>query len=94
MTPVPIPTASRRRWGKNLTLAFNNQTEHAALRRGFAVFDTAVAECHLRDTGPLGFVPTGFDVFGEMARGYATLQSLLASDIERRRRENTFRLRL
>jgi hypothetical protein len=78
--------------GAAVTLAFDNVTEHATLKRGFVVFDSAVAERHLKDTGPLGFTPTGFDVFAEIARAYSVLQSMLTADIERRKRENTFPL--
>jgi len=69
-------------------LSFDNETEHSELRRGFAVFDSAVATLHLTDTGPFGFTPTGFDVFAEMARVYSVLQAKLAADIQSRRRDN------
>jgi energy-coupling factor transporter ATP-binding protein EcfA2 len=78
--------------GTVVPLMFDSVTEHAPLKRGFVVFDSAVAERHLRDTGPLGFTPAGFDIFAEMARGYSVLQSKLAADIERRKRDNTFQL--
>ena len=78
--------------GLSVTLTFDGLTEHPSLKRGFVVFDSAVAQCHLTDTGPLGFTPVGFDIFAEMARGYAALQSMLAADIQRRKRENTFQL--
>lgn len=74
------------------TLTFDGDSEHASLKRGFVVFDSAVAQRHLADIGPLGFTPVGFDIFAEMARGYSVLQSRLAADIQRRRRENTFPL--
>jgi energy-coupling factor transporter ATP-binding protein EcfA2 len=69
-------------------LSFDTTSEHSELKRGFAVFDSSVANLHLTDTGPFGFTPTGFDVFGEMARAYSVLQTKLAADIQRRRREN------
>jgi hypothetical protein len=78
--------------GASVTLRFDGLTEHASLKRGFVVFDSAVAERHLTDTGPLGFTPTGFDIFAEIARGYGVLQSKLTVDIQRRRRDNTFHL--
>jgi AAA domain-containing protein len=78
--------------GAAIMLAFDSVTEHASLKRGFVVFDSAVAERHLKDTGPLGFTPTGFDIFAEIARAYAALQSMLTVEIERRKRENTFSL--
>lgn len=71
-------------------LTFDNVVEHPPLKRGFVVFDSAVAIRHLTETSPLGFTPTGFDVFAEMARGYSELQAMLAADIQGRRRENTF----
>lgn len=70
------------------SLTFDNESEHGELRRGFAVFDSAVATLQLTDSGPFGFTPTGFDVFGEMARAYSILQTKLAADIENRSREN------
>jgi hypothetical protein len=78
--------------GVTITLTFDGVAEHAALKRGFVVFDSAVAERHLTETGPLGFIPTGFDIFAEMARGYTVLQSMLIADTQRRKRENTFHL--
>jgi hypothetical protein len=51
------------------TLRLDAKTEHADLKR-FAVFDTAVARVHLVEQNPLGFKPTGFDIFPEMARCY------------------------
>jgi hypothetical protein len=74
------------------TLPFDGVSEHAILKQGFCVFDSSVAQLHLTDTGPLGFTPTGFDIFPEIARGYSVLQSMLTADIQRRRRENTFQL--
>ena len=38
--------------GDIVPLVFDNDTEHAPLRRGFVVFDSAVAERHLKDTRP------------------------------------------
>jgi hypothetical protein len=76
--------------GNVTSLSFDGVTEHPMLKRGFAVFDSEVAQRHLKDTSPLGFAPTGFDVFAEMARGYAALQTKLAADIARRQRENSF----
>lgn len=76
--------------GNLLSRTFDGATQHAELKRGFVVFDSEVAERHLKDTGPLGFTPTGFDVFAEMARGYASLQTKLAADVALRKRENTF----
>lgn len=76
--------------GNVTSVQFDGVTEHPALKQGFVVFDSEVAQRHLKDTGPLGFAPTGFDVFAEMARGYAALQTMLASDIQRRQRENSF----
>ncbi|MBR1129488.1 AAA family ATPase [Bradyrhizobium iriomotense] len=78
--------------GTPLSLTFDNSSEHPILKRGFVVFDSAVADRHLTETGPLGFVPTGFDVFAEMARSYAVLQSMLAADIERRSNKNNYLL--
>jgi hypothetical protein len=74
--------------GTIATLPFAIDTEHAELKRGFVVFDSAVASRHLTDTGPLGFTPTGFDIFPEMARAYAALQAKLAADIRTRSRPN------
>lgn len=74
--------------GKVATLTFDANTEHPELKRGFVVFDSAVALRHLTDAGPFGFTPTGFDVFPEMARSYAVLQTKLAADIQSRRRDN------
>ena len=75
--------------GVSATLMFDGVSEHASLKRGFVVFDSAVAERHLTDTGPLGFTPTGFDVFAEIARGYTILQSMLTADIQCRKRRRT-----
>jgi uncharacterized protein with PIN domain len=69
---------------------FDGATEHAELKR-IAVFDTAIARKHLTETNSLGFVPTGFDVFPEMARVYSDIAHRLAVDIDHRRRENTFK---
>ena len=76
--------------GKITPLPFNGISEHPLLKRAFAVFDSAVAEMHLAQSGQLGFMPTGFDVFGEMARCYAAMQTLLLADIQRHRRPQTF----
>ena len=76
--------------GASTTLRFDGLSEHAVLKQGFCVFDSAVAERHLTDAGPLGFTPTGFDIFPEIARSYSVLQSMLMSDIQRRKRENNF----
>lgn len=78
------------RQGNVTPLPFDGISEHPVLKRGFAVFDSAVAERHLTESGPLGFTPTGFDVFGEMARCYVAMQALLQADIQRRRRPHTF----
>ncbi|MGO4134638.1 AAA family ATPase [Rhizobium brockwellii] len=74
--------------GKIATLTFDANSEHSELKRGFVVFDSAVALRHLTDAGPFGFTPTGFDVFPEMARAYTVLQTKLAADIQSRRRDN------
>lgn len=74
---------------KETPLTFDGVSEHAELKR-IAVFDTAVARTHLVDQSPLGFKPAGFDVFPEMARVYTEISSRLASDIERRTKDNTF----
>ncbi|RYE49815.1 MAG: hypothetical protein EOP24_00820 [Hyphomicrobiales bacterium] len=76
--------------GATTTFTFDGAVEHAALKRGFVVFDSAVAKRHLTDSGPLGFNPTGFDIFPEMARAYATMASMLAADVQKRSRANTF----
>lgn len=74
--------------GNIATVTFDVNSEHSELKRGFVVFDSAVAMRHLTDTGPFGFTPTGFDVFPEMARAYTALQAKLAADIQTKRREN------
>lgn len=75
--------------GKETPLSFDSAIEHAELKR-IAVFDSAVARTHLVDQSPLCFKPAGFDVFPEMARVYGQINKLLASDTERRTKENTF----
>lgn len=74
--------------GAIATVTFDVNSEHPELKRGFVVFDSAVAMRHLTDTGPFGFTPTGFDVFPEMARAYTALQTKLAADIQAKKREN------
>jgi AAA domain-containing protein len=76
--------------GTPVSLTFDNSTEHSVLKLGFTVFDSFVAERHLTQTDPIAFVPTGFDVFAEMARGYAALQTRLSAEIEKRTRNNNF----
>ena len=71
------------------SLSFDGKTEYEELKR-IAIFDTSVAHAHLVEQGPLGFKPTGFDVFPEMARVYSELVNRLEADIGKRRRENTF----
>jgi hypothetical protein len=71
------------------TVSFDGKSEHADLRR-IAVFDTVVARMHLVDQSPLGFTPTGFDVFPEMARVTALLTAKLTADISARTGENKF----
>ena len=70
------------------TVTVEVNSDHPELKRGFVVFDSAVAMRHLTDTGPFGFTPTGFDVFPEMARAYTALQAKLAADIQTKKREN------
>lgn len=74
--------------GTIATVTFDVDSEHPELKRGFVVFDSAVAMRHLTETGPFGFTPTGFDVFPEMARAYTALQTKLAADIQAKKREN------
>ena len=52
------------------------------------LFDSSVARTHLVEQTALGFKPTGFDVFPEMARVYRMLEERLEGDIRARRREN------
>ena len=73
---------------KETAFVFDGATEHADLKR-ITVFDTAVARAHLVEQSPLGFKPTGFDVFPEMARVYGQIANRLTADMERRNRENT-----
>ena len=70
------------------TVTVEVNSDYPELKRGFVVFDSAVAMRHLTDTGPFGFTPTGFDVFPEMARAYTVLQAKLAADIQSKKREN------
>lgn len=76
--------------GTEVPLIFDGETEHAELKKSFAVFDSAVAGKHLKDTGPLGFKPAGFDVFPEMARVYGQLAQKLATGMDSRPKENRF----
>ncbi|RUW08817.1 hypothetical protein EOA46_19810 [Mesorhizobium sp. M1A.F.Ca.IN.022.05.2.1] len=76
--------------GNEIPLVFDGSTEHAELKKSFAVFDSSVAGKHLTDTGPLGFKPAGFDVFPEMARIYGVLAQKLAAAAERRPKQNRF----
>jgi hypothetical protein len=68
---------------------YDGETEHQELKR-IAVFDTAVARTHLVGSNPLGYSPTGFDVFPEMARCYAALVRKLEEDIAARTKGNPF----
>ncbi|MDE0507894.1 MAG: AAA family ATPase, partial [Gammaproteobacteria bacterium] len=74
--------------GKETSFVFDGATENADLKR-IAVFDTAVARTHLVGQSPLGFKPTGFDVFPEMARVYDQISNRLSTEIGRRSRDNT-----
>ncbi|WP_031193258.1 AAA family ATPase [Mesorhizobium sp. L2C066B000] len=76
--------------GNEIPLVFDGTTEHAELKRSFAVFDSSVAGKHLSDSGPLGFKPAGFDVFPEMARVYGLLAQKLAAAIDVRPKQNRF----
>ncbi|MER9190013.1 ATP-binding protein [Mesorhizobium australicum] len=73
-----------------IPLVFDGTTEHAELKRSFAVFDSSVAGKHLTDSGPLGFKPAGFDIFPEMARVYGVLAQRLAATIDARPKQNRF----
>ena len=73
---------------KETPFVFDGTTEYVDLKR-IAVFDTAVARAHLVEQSPLGFKPTGFDVFPEMARVYGQIANRLTADMERRNKENT-----
>jgi hypothetical protein len=76
--------------GNEIPLVFDGTTEHAELKKSFAVFDSSVAGKHLTDTGPLGFKPAGFDVFPEMARVYGVLAQKLAAATDGRPKQNRF----
>lgn len=75
--------------GPEQTLSFTPSTEHPILRR-ISVFDSGVATVHLNEETPLGFQPTGFDVFDEVARVITTIIATFEVDIGKRRRENKF----
>jgi hypothetical protein len=68
---------------------FDGSVESSELKR-ISVFDSAVAQALLTDSGPLGFKPAGFDVFPEMARVYGQIGVRLLSEIKRRTRDNIF----
>lgn len=76
--------------GAEVPFVFDGATEHAELKKSFAVFDSAVAGKHLKDTGPLGFKPAGFDVFPEMARVYGQLAQKLSAAVDSRPKQNRF----
>jgi hypothetical protein len=71
------------------TLEFDGSAEAGELKR-ISVFDSAVAQALLIDSGPLGFKPAGFDVFPEMARVYGQITIRLLNDIKQRTRDNMF----
>ena len=67
----------------------DGSVESSELKR-ISVFDSAVAQTLLIDSGPLGFKPTGFDVFVEMARVYGQIAARLVNEIKRRTCDNRF----
>jgi len=92
-TAYKIPTATIvliDHSGAEVPFTFDGTTEHPELKQSFAVFDSIVAGKHLKDTGPLGFKPAGFDVFPEMARVYSQLGLKLTAAIDSRPKQNRF----
>ena len=71
------------------TLEFGNSAETGELKR-ISVFDSAVAQALLIDSGPLGFKPARFNVFPEMARVYGQIAARLLNEIKLRTRDNMF----
>jgi energy-coupling factor transporter ATP-binding protein EcfA2 len=71
------------------TIRLADKDGHTELKR-IAMFDTAVARVHLIEQNNLGYKPTGFDVFPEMARCYGLLVQRLEESISGRKRDNQF----
>ena len=74
---------------RETTFELHGPHDKSDLKR-ISVFDSAVAQTHLTEQGPLGFKPAGFDVFPEMARVYGQIMLRLMAEIERRTRRNIF----
>lgn len=70
-------------------ITFVTGTEHPDLRR-ISFFDITVARQHVSETSPFEFKPSGFDIFPEMARVYASLGARLDADIRARTRDTKF----
>ncbi|MGI4748347.1 MAG: AAA family ATPase [Janthinobacterium lividum] len=71
------------------TFKFDGKKEHQELKR-IAIFDAEVARVHLSAPNAMGFKPTGFDIFPEMARCYDILAARLDAGSAAKRKENVF----
>lgn len=71
------------------TIHFSQGNENPTLLR-ISVFDSSTANIHLSKETPLGFKPSGFDVFDEVTRVIGVISERLETEITKRTQSNKF----